>query len=331
MAAATESRTLELADLREVPAASLTGLLDEEIAEWLERLSWDFRPSAGLVQRFVGAGSLTGCALMAGGSAAGYTYFVHEDHKGLIGDLYIRKSYYSPESEARLLKAALDELFHMPRVERIESQLMLLRSPGDAPLPFPEGLTVHARNFMAVEMAVAATLRPGRAARKILVENWSPRHQDDAARVIAQAYAGHVDSAVNDQYRSVEGARRFLNNIVQYPGCGIFHQPSSFLALDAWTGRACGISLCSILSPHVGHITQICVAPQLKGKGVGYELLRRSLLALREAGCRKASLTVTAANTDAVRLYERVGFRVVHTFRALVWERRHLPAAGDQP
>ncbi len=66
--------------------------------------------------------------------------------------------------------------------------------------------------------------------------------------------------------------------------------------------------------------------PRLKGKGLGYELLRRSLLALGEAGCRQASLTVTAANQNAVRLYERVGFRLSHTFNALVWEKQAEPA-----
>jgi hypothetical protein len=38
------------------------------------------------------------------------------------------------------------------------------------------------------------------------------------------------------------------------------------------------------------------VSPDVKGSGVGYALLRQSLLALRDMGCRAATLTVTAAN-----------------------------------
>jgi ribosomal protein S18 acetylase RimI-like enzyme len=174
---------------------------------------------------------------------------------------------------------------------------------------------------MVLEAALAAGLKPGRAARKAQFDNWSARRQDEAAQVIAAAYAGHVDGNVNDQYRSVWGARRFLANIVQYPGCGTFFQPASFVALDAWSGVVCGVSLTSMLSPGSGHITQICVEPRLKGQGLGYELMRRSLLAFSEAGCRKVSLTVTAANAEAVRLYERVGFRPAHQFPALVWDR----------
>jgi ribosomal protein S18 acetylase RimI-like enzyme len=174
---------------------------------------------------------------------------------------------------------------------------------------------------MMTEMRGIAEMRPGPAARKSHIETWSPRRLGEAAEVITEAYRGHVDGDVNDQYLSLPGARRFLNNLMQYPGCGAFFQPASHVAIDVWTGRACGLSLASILSEGVGHITQICVVPALKGKGLGYELLRRSLLALAEAGCRRASLTVTASNTNAVELYQRVGFRTVHEFSALVWER----------
>ena len=47
-------------------------------------------------------------------------------------------------------------------------------------------------------------------------------HHELAAGVISLAYADHIDSQINDQYRTVAGARRFIYNIVQFPGCGIF-------------------------------------------------------------------------------------------------------------
>ena len=72
--------------------------------------------------------------------------------------------------------------------------------------------------------------------------------------------------------------------------------------------------------PDTGHITQICVAPAVRGTGIGHALLRASLTTLREMGCRSASLTVTAANDDAVELYKRVGFDIARRFSAYVWE-----------
>jgi ribosomal protein S18 acetylase RimI-like enzyme len=41
---------------------------------------------------------------------------------------------------------------------------------------------------------------------------------------------------------------------------------------------------------------------------------------LRDAGCRKTSLTVTASNREAIKLYEDVGFTTVRSFYAYVWE-----------
>jgi ribosomal protein S18 acetylase RimI-like enzyme len=86
------------------------------------------------------------------------------------------------------------------------------------------------------------------------------------------------------------------------------------------TGKLCGASLTSMVAEDSGHVTQICVAPATKGQGVGYELLRRSLGALAVAGAKTVSLTVTAANQDAVRLYQRVGFSIERQFSAFVWE-----------
>ena len=79
-------------------------------------------------------------------------------------------------------------------------------------------------------------------------------------------------------------------------------------------------SLSSLVAPEAGHITQICVAASHRGMGIGYELLRQSLLGLHKAGCRSATLTVTDANREAVGLYERVGFETIRRFRAFVWE-----------
>jgi ribosomal protein S18 acetylase RimI-like enzyme len=86
------------------------------------------------------------------------------------------------------------------------------------------------------------------------------------------------------------------------------------------TGRAAGISLGSFVADEVGHIAELCVMPDARGAGLGYELLRRSAAALRSAGAKRISLTVTAANKGAVGLYTNCGFREVRRFHAYVWE-----------
>lgn len=309
----------ELVDLRRVTARDLGALFEEERAAWLTELDWDFGKSADLVGRFVDMRALSGAAWVEQGSLAGYVYYVFEENKGLIGDLYLMRRWRTPEREDALLTRALDAIMTTPGVKRIEAQLMMLRADDGRRMPGSRWLTSFERNFMRIELG-QADLRERAIRRPVYIENFSDGYLDAAAELIAAAYAGHVDSRINDQYRTPAGARRFLHNIVQYPGCGSFFRPASFAALDPITGRLLGICLASEVSPYSGHVTQICLSRSCRGMGIGREVLRRSLGALREFGLRSATLTVTASNDSAVVLYEQVGFRTVKKFSAYVWE-----------
>jgi len=312
-------RPPEIVDLRRLSARDVEPLLEEETAAWRDELEWDFDKSADLVRRFVDLRALNGSALLEDGEVTGYLYYVIEDHKGLIGDLYVRREWRTPDRERMLLEWALGVVMASPFVGRIESQLMMLRFASERPVPRDDCASAFERNFMRVDLR-RAPLAEGRVRWPTYIEKWSDHYTDAAAHLITAAYASHIDSRINDQYRSPAGARRFLYNIVQYPGCGVFYRSASYAAFEAATGRLCGISLASMVAPECGHITQICVAPSVQGTGVGHELLRRSLMTLRELGCRSGSLTVTAANRGAVELYERVGFSTVRRFTAYVWE-----------
>jgi ribosomal protein S18 acetylase RimI-like enzyme len=313
------SRPPEIVDLRRLTARILEPLLQEEAAAWWDTLEWDFEKSADLVRRFVDLRALNGYALVEHDVAIGYVYYVLEESKGLMGDLYVMRQHRTIERENLLLETALRSITAQPQIARIESQLMMLEFAGSRVIPYRNVLSTFDRNFMRIDLR-RASLPAGHLRRPVYIDRWDDRHQEAAAWLITAAYAGHVDSRINDQYRSAAGARRFLYNIVQYPGCGSFFRPASFAAFEPPDGLLTGISLASLVSQECGHITQICVSPDGKGSGIGHELLRQSLMALRDMGCRSATLTVTAANEDAVALYERVGFRTMRRFSAYVWE-----------
>lgn len=309
----------QIVDLRSIGATELEPVLQEEAAAWRSELDWDFDKSADLVRRFVDLRALNGSALIEHGEVTGYLYYVLEENKGLVGDLYVRRAVRTRERENMLLDAAMDAITHNTHIHRVESQLMMLTYDPRRVLPRADAASLFDRNFMRIVLP-GAELAEGRVRFPMYIERWTDLYQDDAAQLIAKAYSGHVDSRINDQYRSVLGARRFLHNIVEYPGCGTFFRTASFAAFEAATGRICGISLASLVAQDCGHITQICVSPQVRGTGIGHALLRRSLATLREVGCRGASLTVTSSNEDAVALYERVGFTTVRKFSAFAWE-----------
>ncbi len=320
MAALAEAHLPELVELSQVPASDLDALLLEEAGAWQKQFSWDFRPSAELLHRFLAHRSLLGCALKVENDVVGYAYHVCEGHKGLIGGLYIRSCHASSTNEALLLGGVVQSLIATPGIRRIESQLMMLRNASPQQIPFDRYLTRHDRFFMEIRREEILHLRPNPSSLKCILQPWSERFQEDIVRVVAGSYKGHVDSEINDQYRTISGARHFLTNIVRFPGCGRFAPGASAVAIDQNTRRVCGVCLASLVASNSGHVTQLCVLPAARGAHLGYELLRWTLTRLVELGCTSVSLTVTCSNRDAIRLYESVGFRKVVAFPALVWE-----------
>ena len=152
------------------------------------------------------------------------------------------------------------------------------------------------------------------------IRPWAEADYQPSAAVITAAYRGHVDAQINDQYHTLSGSLRFLNNIVRFPGCGVFDGESSFVALDRKSRSLIGLILCSRVRHDVGHVTQVCVLPEYRGRGIGESLLAATQLNLRKRRFCMLSLTVTEANTRAVALYRRLSFDSKRVFDAFVWE-----------
>jgi ribosomal protein S18 acetylase RimI-like enzyme len=312
------ARAPEIVDIRRLNSRELDPLLLEETVEWDRELSWDFGKSADLIRKFADQRQLSGVAMLDRGEVAGFGYGVLEDGKGLVGDVYARPLWRAGDAEVRLFRTMLDCLIATPGVRRVESQLMLLEARVARALQRERFVRLFERVLMRLDGNRPLPLRS--PPRCYYLETWGDQYFDAASSVISLAYVGHIDAQINDQYRTFSGAKTFLNNVVQYPGCGMFYRPGSFVAVDLFTGWVAGISLCSFVHDSVGHLTQICVTPQAKGAGLGYELLRRSVEALRLAGAKRITLTVTAANEEAIRLYQRCGFAEMRRFFAYVWE-----------
>jgi len=327
MTAASDAAGPDIVDLRQISARELDPLLLEETVEWQRELDWDFSRSADLVRQFADMRSLMGYALVDRGEVTGYGYSVLEDHKGLIGDLYLRPPWRNGSNDVRLLRAIFDSLIATRPVHgaggdirRIESQLMLVDPAVGKMLQRERPVELQERLLMRLDTSSPPYMPAGPALRRFHFEPWADHHHEMAAGVISLAYTNHIDSRINDQYRSVAGARRFLYNIVQFPGCGMFFRPGSFVAFDLRSGWMAGVVLTSFVADQVGHITQLCVTPAAQGQGLGYELLREAVNALRIHGARRVSLTVTAANQQAIQLYFRCRFQEIRRFLSYVWD-----------
>ena len=317
---------MEIIDLRHFTSADLRPLLQEETEVWSDELAWDYSSSADMILRYVDARILPGYAAVERGQLHGYAFFVYEGNKGVIGDLYVAHE-HAPNGkespvEKKLVTHVLETLQESPGVHRIEAQL-LLHETGRVAGPFlHQGFQRYPRLFM--ELALPGHVAPAKAsaakACSFELRRWQESDYQHAAALITACYRGHIDSQINDQYRTVQGALRFLNNIVRFPGCGVFDANSSFVAIDRATRAPVGLILCSRVKDNIGHVTQVCVLPEHRGKKIGLALLEASAEELRKRSFKTLSLTVTEANERAVDLYRQLGFSVARVFDAFVWE-----------
>ena len=331
-------RRPEILDLRHYSAQSLRGVLEEESRQWSERLAWDYRASTELLLQYLDARVLPGFVAVESGKVLGYAFCVYEERKAIVGDVFAvgasRSGATRLQVEELLLDHLLSLLTHSPGVERIESQLLLHGHTEHTSVFAQAGFSTHRRIFMERRLSCpsqADDVTAGSQADLQALEQkgytmraWREADFSPAGTLIAAAYEGHLDSIINDQYRSVAGSLRFLHNIIRFPGCGLFDAEGSRVITDRATGTIAAILLCSRVRQDVGHVTQACVSHQARGHGLGTIMLRSAMANLAQRGFSRLSLTVTEGNRRAAGLYRRLGFVDQHLFNAMVW-----PAASD--
>src|ERR1022692_4826866 len=275
-----------------------------------------------MILRYVDAKILPGYAAIERGRIFGYSFFVYEGSKGVVGDLFVANDGRVPnarEVEIKLLTHVIETLQQSPGIHRVEAQL-LAHDTGSVARPFlDQGFQRHPRLFMVLALGNTAPKMPA-THPEIEIRRWTEADYQPAAAVITAAYRGHVDAQINDQYHTLSGSLRFLNNIVRFPGCGVFDADSSFVALDRKARSLIGLILCSRVRSDVGHVTQVCVLPEYRSHGIGESLMAATETNLRKRNFALLSLTVTEANARAVALYRRLHYEEKRVFDAFVWE-----------
>ena len=324
----TPAVQLEILDLRHFSASNLKPVLEAESRVWDERLRWDFRASAKLLLQYLDSHVLPGFVALENGRVRGYVFCVYEADKAVVGDVFALPSGSNPESSADVERSLLEHLVellqHSPGVDRIESQLLLHPHGTHTGMLLCAGFRVYERLFMELDLASAqldGTLA-GLQVGDLESRAWEDNDFAAAGRLISEAYQGHLDSSINDQYRTVSGSLRFLHNIVRFPGCGFFDAAASRVLVDRKRGELAGLLLCSRVRDDVGHVTQICVAKQYRRRGLGAWLLSECSRELRRRTFRALTLTVTGENSNAIALYDRRGFTTRHVFDAAVWDQK---------
>ena len=319
----TVATQLEILDLRHFSARQLRSLLETEARVWEKKLRWNYRNSTELLLQYLDSRILPGFVALDRGRVCGYTFCVYEGHKAVVGDAFsvAKEPAQALHTSQTLLHQLLQLLHHSPGIRRIESQLLLYDSGSVDEVFLKFGFAMYPRLFMELDLQTLE-LREQKTQFElpshIGLVRWSADHYQAAAELIHQAYIGHIDASINDQYCSLHGSLRFLHNIVRFPGCGVFDADSSWMLEDKGSGALAGMILCSRVAKDVAHVTQLCVAPAFRGQGLGRMLLQHCARQLALSHFSAITLTVTEANHRAVSLYEELGFFSRHRFDAMV-------------
>jgi len=326
----TSNGSIEILDLRHFAAPALRHLLEAEGELWEQRLHWDYHASARLLMQYLDNHMLPGYAALQAGQVTGYVFCVYEETKAVIGDVFALRGAASPEcddsdlalaAEEKLLHHLFELLLNSPHVDRIESQL-LLHPSGAYAADFREaGFEIFRRLFLV--QSLEGRWNPPRPdlPGNLELRPWRETDLAPAARLICEAYRNHPDSLINDQYRSVHGSMRFLNNIVHYAGCGTFCAQASHVIVERGSRELAALVLGSRVSAQSGHLTQVCVHPAFRRRGLARLLLAQAAFHFMRLGAAEISLTVTEANGDAIELYKDEGYTCTHSFDAAVWRR----------
>jgi ribosomal protein S18 acetylase RimI-like enzyme len=336
--------SIEILDLRHFAAPVLRPVLDAEGELWKQRLHWDYRTSARLLMQYLDSHMLPGYAAVEDGQVTGYAFCVYEETKAVIGDVFALPS-PTPDAgcepssvgtihaaaeeaplsahqiEETLLKHLFETLLNSPQIDRVESQLLLHPSGAHAAIFRQAGFQVFRRLFLV--QALEGLWNPPRVDLPAGLEMrpWRDEDLSPAGRLISDAYNGHPDSVINDQYRTVHGSQRFLHNIVRYSGCGVFSPLVSHVIIERSSRRMVALVLGSRVSPESGHITQLCIHPDYRRRGFARQLLAVCAFHFMRTGATEISLTVTESNTEAIDLYRSEGYTCAHSFDAAVWQR----------
>jgi len=273
---------------------------------------------------------LPGYAALEAEKVVGYAFCVYEETKAIVGDVFALRGHHfgflggssTPvRIEETLLRHLFETLLNSPQVDRVESQLLLHSSGAHASVFQEAGFQIFRRLFMVQSLEGRWSQPQIRLPDELELRPWREDDLNAAARLICEAYRGHTDSLINDQYRTVHGSLRFLHNIVRYSGCGAFSPHVSHVVADRGSRELAAIVLGSRVSQQSGHITQVCVHPQHRRRGLARMLLTVAAYYFMRQGATEISLTVTEANQHAIHLYKEEGYESVHVFDAAVWER----------
>jgi len=207
--------------------------------------------------------------------------------------------------DPELIPALLEHVETQARDERLEHLTFVIPSTDEeACRQYERAGFELATEVLEMEVALDGTLQTPRLPQGVTLRTYTDDDANAVRELLDEAYLSWDDAYIPLTH---EDWLAFMTKHDSFdPECWFLAERN---------GELLGVCL----NWKEGWIKDIAVSPAARGKGLGEALLRHSFSRLHERGVSRFGLKVDARNpTGAVRLYERVGMRVVKRHRAYV-------------
>jgi len=280
---------------------AVEALYEAERQRWLRDLGWDTSDAWPEVEGARAAGRLPGLlAVDDRGTICGWTYFLVDDRVAQVGSLVGE----SPAATRALIDSVVARA--AGRAECVTC-FAYPRAPGLEAALAAHGFEITRYQYLSRTAPALDPFRPDGA------EPWRDGDETDAAALLRAAYGS------NGRYFAAHGLpqewRRYVHNLVAYPGCGRFDRTATRVMRDD-DGRMAALVMMTALGPGVAHVAQVAVHPDHRGRGLAGKLLERALGMAYAAGRSRTTLLVEEGASAARTLYARRGFRFCASFIA---------------
>ena len=307
---------VQVVDLCAVTSAELDDLLRREVRLWRERLLWDVSGAFAALRNIIDRGGLPGKAVRVNGRTVGYAYYKLAGRLGVIAGLAVSPDWSDTGLGEVLLQQTVNDL-RLQSVSRIESPFVPIDGPCLTRAFESQGFRTYWREFLCCELG--RTRGPMNVPAMVSLEPWRKTDLHEAAAILRAAYDAGVEAEIHEPYRTLDGCRGVLDDILNQGGCG-FPVPEAS-AVARYRGQGVGFVVVTEIAPRQAHLTQIAVLPDYQRRGVGRLLLDYSLRRLAELQFDTLSLIVSRSNDRALGMYQTMGFRSVLAFPVFIWER----------
>jgi ribosomal protein S18 acetylase RimI-like enzyme len=146
------------------------------------------------------------------------------------------------------------------------------------------------------------------------LHSWSPRLSLPHAQVKFLSFREEIDAHVFPCLGDLDGCVNLMREICSRND--FVPEATWLISKEIDSGaplRAVGTIQGLRPGAREGAIQNIGVHPEFRDLGLGTLLIQSAINGFCQVGCRRVHLEVTAQNSAAIRLYERLGFRRVET------------------